>query len=330
VELLGRLLEETSIAENPALETATDEARFILLHVVHDSWRAMNGSSQDEGFLEQMSRLNDKAFTEPYDPDNVWERIYSGLMPRLSAVMGETVHRRYQEEGDAILATGLPMLDEDPAVKDVYEAARCHAVLSLSTDPVYGSLAGRSTIDLLLPEARKFLPGPKALVILQPHKTVGATSPETGESIELQVHRACDKGLRRLAGPQPTLISPQHLTLVLTGQQLALEHDDGTIIARATVQTSSRWRQAARSHRTAVVYFGYGFALHDSPMHRRLMATPAELGHHIDNASDNGLLAAGLVSVRLQIAPSVQHQPPATARQQPRRSTRAQRKKPHR
>ncbi|MFG3590486.1 hypothetical protein [Streptomyces sp. NPDC047990] len=330
VELLGRLLEETGIAENPALETTTDEARFILLQVVHDSWRAMNGSSQDKGLLEQMSQLNDKTFTEPYDPDNVWERIYSGLMPRLSAVMGETVHRSYQEEGDAILATGLPLLERDPAVKDAYEAARCHAVLSLSTDPVYGGLAGRSTIDLLLPEARKFLPGPKALVILQPHKMVGATSPDTGKSIELQVHRACGKGLRRLAGPQPTLISPQHLTLVLTGQQLTLEHDDGTVIARATVQASSQWRQAARSRHSAVVYFGYGFALHDSPTHRRLMASPAELGRHIDSARDNGLLAAGLVSVRLQLAPSVPHRPPATARQQPRRSTRAQRKKPHR
>ncbi|KMS76588.1 hypothetical protein ACM01_05310 [Streptomyces viridochromogenes] len=330
VELLGRLLEETGIAENPALETATDEARFILLQVVHDSWRAMNGNSQYGEFLEQMSRLNDKTFTEPYDPDSVWERIYSGLMPRLSAVMGETVHRNYQEEGDAILATGLPSLDRDPAVKDAYATARCHAVLSLSTDPVYGGLAGRSTIDLLLPEARKFLPGPKAVVILQPHKMVGATSPDTGKSIELQVHRACDKGLRRLVGPQSTLISPQHLTLVLTGQQLTLEHDDGAVIARATVRASSQWRQAARTRHSAVVYFGYGFALHDSPTHRRLMASPTELGRHINSASDNGLLAAGLVSVRLQLAPSVQHRPPATARQQPRRSTRARRRKPHR
>ncbi|MFD8928892.1 hypothetical protein [Streptomyces mirabilis] len=36
-ELLGRLLEETSIAENPALGTSANEARFILLEVVHDN-----------------------------------------------------------------------------------------------------------------------------------------------------------------------------------------------------------------------------------------------------------------------------------------------------
>ncbi|MFD7057069.1 hypothetical protein ACFWBS_54775 [Streptomyces mirabilis] len=36
-ELLGRLLEETSIAENPALGTSADEARFIPLEVVHDN-----------------------------------------------------------------------------------------------------------------------------------------------------------------------------------------------------------------------------------------------------------------------------------------------------
>lgn len=117
---------------------------------------------------------------------------------------------------------------------------------------------------------------------------------------------------------------------MLTGQQLTLEHDDGTVIARATVRASSQWRQAARTRHSAVVYFGYGFELHHSPTHRRLMASPTELGRHINSASDNGLLAAGLVSVRIQPTPSVQHRPPATARQQPRRSTRAQRKKPHR
>ncbi|MCM2517967.1 hypothetical protein NC658_32780 [Streptomyces griseoincarnatus] len=144
---------------------------------------------------------------------------------------------------------------------------------------------------------------------------VGATSPDTGKSLELQVHRACDKGLCRLIGPQPTLISPQHLTLVLTGQQLTLEHDDGTVIARLTAQTSSQWRQAARTRHNAVVYFGYGFELHHCPTHRRLMASPAELGRYIDSASDNGLLAAGLVSVHLQPTPSVQDRPPATASQ---------------
>ncbi len=34
VAFLGRLLEETGIDESPALETATDHARFLLLRVV--------------------------------------------------------------------------------------------------------------------------------------------------------------------------------------------------------------------------------------------------------------------------------------------------------
>ncbi|MEU2624624.1 hypothetical protein ABZ642_42045 [Streptomyces sp. NPDC007157] len=328
VELLGRLLEDTGIAENPAYETSTDEARFILLQVVHDSWRAMNGSGQGAGFLELTRRLTDKTFTDPHDPDNVWERIYAGLAPRLSAVVDENLHRSYQAEGDAILSIGVTLLEQDAMLKEAYETARCHTVLALSTDRVYSSIAVNSTVDLLLPEARKFLPGPRPLVILQPHKMLGATSPDTGKSIELQIHRACDKGLRRLAGPHPVIPSSEHLTLVLIGQELTLEHDDGTVIARSFVQAPGPWQRAARSRRSALVFYGYGFDIHDITAHRRLMAFPAELSRRITGASDNGLLAAASVSVRLPPAPATPPRPSATARNQPRKTTRSERRKP--
>ncbi|MGI5372598.1 hypothetical protein [Streptomyces iakyrus] len=327
VKLLGRLLEETGIAENPAFEASTDEARFILLQVVYDSWRAMNESGQGAGFLKLMRQLSDKTFTDPHDPDNVWERIYDGLAPRLSAVVEENLHRSYQAEGDAILEAGVPLLEQDPSLKEAYEAARCHAVLALSTDRVYGSIAVNSTVDLLLPEARKFMPGPRALVILQPHKMLGATSPVTGKSVEVQIHRACDKGLRRLVGPHPVIPSPENLTLILNDQELILEHDDGTVIARAFVQISGPWQRAARSRRSALVFYGYGFDIHDSPTHRRLMASPAELGPRITKASDNGLLAAACVSVRLAPAPATPPQTPAAPRSQPRKTTRSGRRK---
>lgn len=41
-------------------------------------------------------------------------------------------------------------------------------------------------------------------------------------------------------------ISPQRLALGMTGRQLPLAHDDGTVLARPTVQTSSQRRRTAR------------------------------------------------------------------------------------
>lgn len=328
VELLGRLLNESGIRENPALQTPTDHARFLLLEVVHGSWQAMSGHSQDGGFLELMRQLHDKTFTDPHDPDSVWERIYSGLGPRISAVYGETAHRRFRAEGDAIMATTGAL--EDPSLAATYEASVCHTVLAMSSDPVYGTLAGRSNIDLIAPELRRFLPGPKPLVILQPNVMLVATSPETGKAIEMQIHRACAKGLRRLGGPQPMVPWAEQLTLTLDGQDLVLEHEDGTVVARASVRAPGRWRNAARARHTAVVYYGYGFDLHDHAAHQRIMASPAEVAHRIRNAGESGLLAAALVSVRVQLSPAAsdrQGRNAAAARNQPRRTARSRRKK---
>ncbi|MFC8078731.1 hypothetical protein ACFUN8_24725 [Streptomyces sp. NPDC057307] len=225
-----------------------------------------------------------------------------------------------------MLAEFSPMLQANENLRAAYEEAGCYSVLSLSTDPVYGFLAGRSTLDILLPEIRELLPASRVLVVLRPHQMLGATSPENGESVELQIHRACDKGLRRLIGSRPTIPSPKHLTLTMAGRGLTLEHDDGTVIARANVTASGRWRQAARDRGSALVLYGYGLALHDPPPHRQLMTATAEVHHRIAEASGNGLLAAALVSVHVQPGPTIPESAATAARRQPSRTTRARRK----
>jgi hypothetical protein len=330
IELLGRLLNETAIRENPAIETPTDQARFLLLDLVYTGWKAMSKNSRDSDFLDLMAQLNDATFTDPHEPDSVWERIYYGLQPRLSAVARDRIHEDYQAEGDAIMADSGNLLREDSVASATYEAGACEAVLALSSDPLYGILAGRSTIDLLLPEARHLLPDTKPLVILQPNTMIGATSIETGNTIEVQIHRACAKGLRLLSGPMPTLSCAEGLTLTLTGHDLVLEHSDGTILARASVRASGQWRDAARARGTAALFYGYGFNLRDRTAHRRLMATPADLADQIHTSGEQGLLAAALVSVRIQSSPAppdARRRTVTTVRQQPRRSTRSSRKK---
>ncbi|WP_405500915.1 NB-ARC domain-containing protein [Streptomyces anulatus] len=330
VELLGRLWEETGIHENPALQTATDHARFLLLQVVHGGWRAVKGDSQDRGFLELMGQLSDKTFTDPHDPGSVWERIYGGLMSRMSAVLGDTIERNYQEEMEVIMTPDGGLLLEEPILAANYAAATCHAVLALSTDPLYEALGGTSNIDVLLPEARQWLPPTRPLVILQPITMLGVTSPETGKSVELQIQRACTKGMRRLIGPMPTVPSVDQLTLTLNSQGVILRHADGAILARAFVQASGPWRNAARAGRAAMVYFGYGFEIHDRAEHQRIMASPAEAAQLLDAVREQGLLAGALVSVEvkpLPRKPDAQQRGPAAARTQPQRTTRSGRKK---
>ncbi|WP_218030750.1 hypothetical protein, partial [Streptomyces coelicoflavus] len=118
----------------------------------------------------------------------------------------------------------------------------------------------------------------------------------------------------------------EYLTLTVAGRGLTLEHDDGTVIARANATASGRWRQAARDRGSVLVLYGYGLALHDLPAHRQLMTAPAEVHRRIVEASDSGLLAAALVSVRLQPGPTIPKEAATAARRQPSRSTRARRK----
>ncbi|MGW8354333.1 hypothetical protein [Streptomyces wedmorensis] len=327
VSLLGRLLDETGVLEHPVFETAIDVARFTLLRVAHTGWRAMTEEGGSSTVMELMRQLTDKTFTDPHDPGNVWERIYAGLSPRFAGVASETIHRWQQDEAAAIMASGLPLFEQDPVLRDEFIRARCHALLFLSSDPVYGGLAGRSSLEVLLSESRSFLQRPRAVAILQPRTVIGMTSMDTGESVEVQLHRACEKGMRQFVGPRPTVPSPPHVTLVLSGQKLVLRHDDGTVIASATVSSSSQWRQAARARSNVLVYYGYGFALHHSPTHQQLVASPAALRESLEEACDSGLLAGGLVSVRLQSEPAAPQARPASERKQPRSTSRARRRK---
>ncbi|WP_143664796.1 hypothetical protein, partial [Streptomyces sp. NRRL B-24572] len=178
-----------------------------------------------------MKHLTDKTFTEPHDPDNVWERLYQGLTPRLAVPAGEIVHRKHQAESEEIISAAGTQLLADPAMHAVYEAAPCHGRTAVSSDPAYSVLGGTSNLDVLLPGFRHILPGPRAMVFLEPTTMRVVTSLESGKSTELQIHRACDKGFRRLMDRAASVPSAENITLTLTGRHLVLEHRDGTVIA---------------------------------------------------------------------------------------------------
>ncbi|MFJ7988501.1 hypothetical protein [Streptomyces sp. NPDC096351] len=303
VAFLGRLLEETGVDENPAPEVPTDQARLVLLRVVHGMWRAFSTDSVSSAPMDLMRHLTDKTFTEPHDPDNVWERLYQGLAPRLAVLGGAVVHRRHQAESEEIVSAAGADLLADPAVRAVYEAAPCHGQAAVSTDPAYAPLGITSNLDVLLPELRHVLPGPRALLFLEPTTMLGVTALASGLSTELQIHRACDKGFRRLMDRAASVPSADGITLTLTGRDLVLEHEDGTVVARARVDVSGQWLKAARTRRTVVVYYGYGLDLAETATHRRLLASPTTLRERLTEVSSQGLLATALVSVNLGPAP---------------------------
>ncbi len=327
VEFLGRLLEETGIDESPALETATDHARFLLLQVVHGMWLACSSDRAGSAPLHLMRQLTDKTFTDPYDPADVWERIYQGLLPRLSIMFGEAAHRSHQAQSEAVITTAGEQLLADPVIRDAYEAARCRGHLVVSSDPAYSALAGTSNVEVMLPELRRIVPGPRALAFLEPDTMLGATSTASGKTTELQIHRACGKGFRRLFGEHSSVPSATHISLTLTGQELVLEHEDGTVLARAGVRASGQWLKAARTRQTVIVYYGFGFDLHDGAAHHRLVSSPALLAERLADVGGKGLLAAALVSVRVQpdTASEGRHSPPTTARTQPKKTNRRSR-----
>jgi hypothetical protein len=329
IQLLRRLFEETSIRENTAPEASTDHARFILLRAVLCGWQAMRGEPQSDDLLELMRQLNDKTFTDPHLADSAWERIYAGLLPRLSAMLREMHHGAYEAAANAIIAASGGFLQSDPLFADPYAAASCHAVSALSTDPKYGVLAGGSNLDLLLPEARLYEGIPRPLVILQPKLMIGVTSSETGKSIELQLQRACSKGLRHFVGPMPILPPADEVLLRVAGQNLLLTHEDGTILARASTQVSEKWRSAARSRGYAVVIFGFGLSLNDRTEHDRLCASPTEIVRHVQESGEKGLLAGGLVPVKVRFDPDphARGERRVRARNQPRRTTRSGRRR---
>ncbi|WP_405702937.1 hypothetical protein OG209_39825 [Streptomyces sp. NBC_01383] len=163
-------------------ETPTDVARFTLLRVAYAGWKAMAEEGDSSTVMELIRQLTDKMFTDPHDPGSVWERIYAGLIPRLAGVASDTLHRQQQDEAAAIMAVGLPLLEQDPTLRDEFTLARCHALLFLSSDPVYGNLAGRCTSGLLA--------GGLVSVRLQPEPTTAQTRPASGRKQPHSTSRA--------------------------------------------------------------------------------------------------------------------------------------------
>ncbi|MGW2305428.1 NB-ARC domain-containing protein [Streptomyces sp. NPDC001809] len=327
VEFLGRLLQETGVDDNPEPEIPTDRARLVLLRVVHGMWRAFSTDSVSSAPMDLMRHLTDKTFTEPYDPDNVWERLYHGLVPRLTSLGGAAVHRKHQAESEEIVAAAGADLLADPAVRAVYEAAACHGQAAVSSDPAYAALGLTSDLDVLLPEFRHIVSGPRALLFLEPTTLLGVTALASGLSTELQLHRACDKGFRRLMGRAASVPSADGITLSLTGRDLVLEHGDGTVLARARVDVSGQWLKAARTRQTVVVYYGYGLDLAETAAHRRLLASPTALQGRLTEVGGQGLLATALVSVNLGPVPAAapQEGAPSPRRTQPKRGSKRSR-----
>ncbi|MFI9175507.1 hypothetical protein [Streptomyces lincolnensis] len=327
VEFLGRLLEETGIDQVPAPESPTDQARLLLLRVVHGMWQSVRAESWGSAPMSLMGELTDKVFTDPYDSDDVWERTYNGLLPRLAALGREAVHRGWQAGSEAVLSVAGTELLANPVIRAAYEAAQCHGRAVLSSDPAYSGFGGMSDLEAVLPEIHQIIPGPRAMVFLEPTVMLGVTSNESGKSTELQIHRACDKGFRRLMSSKVVSIpSPKDITLTLTGDDLVLEHEDGTVLARATTSASGQWLKAARTRGTALVYYGFGLDLHTASVHQRLLASATELGERLVDVSGKGLLSAALVSVRVSpsATPDVALRQPV-ARKQPKKSSRRSR-----
>ncbi|MCE0446602.1 hypothetical protein LT493_24120 [Streptomyces tricolor] len=108
------------------------------------------------------------------------------------------------------------------------------------------------------------------MAFLEPVTMLGVTSTASGKTTELQIHRACDKGFRRLFGNGSSVPSAGQISLTLTGRELVLRHEDGTVLARADVRASGQWLRAARARQTVMVYYGYG----PGPEGRRRTPTP--------------------------------------------------------
>ncbi|MCE0446601.1 hypothetical protein LT493_24115 [Streptomyces tricolor] len=78
-----------------------------------------------------MRQLTDKTFTEPYDPDNVWERIYDGLLPRVVDHGRRPPAPQPPGAGETIISSAGEELLADPMMRAVYDAARCSGRLAL-------------------------------------------------------------------------------------------------------------------------------------------------------------------------------------------------------
>jgi hypothetical protein len=327
VRLLGRLLLETGIQENPALETRTDQARFLLLRAVYIGWRAVNGLAPHGEFLELLGQLTDKPLDEPYDPSSAWERIYQGLAPRMESQVSVQSDAQFLAEADYAIAPDGSLLGGDPKVRAAYHAAECHVSLELPANGMlYDTMALNGSLDVF--RTRPLMTTRATPVaIFEPSQIIGATNLATGKSLELQVQRACSKGLRRLIGAHSSIPNAQHLRLVADDAGLSLEHEDGTVLGRSTTSANGPWLTAARRQKSVLVLFGHGLELYNRAEHERIIASPHEVARRFTDASAKGLLAAAAVPFVSRPHPTPQTQRASGAsRRQPTRTTRSERR----
>ncbi|MFJ9459135.1 hypothetical protein ACIRST_29115 [Kitasatospora sp. NPDC101447] len=320
LELLIRLINDIGLDLADLATDNFDRARFILLRTVCAASRAAVAPSQSDEFMELLQQLTEMTFADDPVQARLWETIYEGLLPRMSAIAASTIHAEAQAGGDAILSSALDQgAEATVAVEKALIEVGTHVRLMLSTDPSLSSFNFGSTVDLLSPGGQWF-PGPMPIVLLQPERLVVATSPITGKSIEVQLHRTCAYGFRRLLGPHLTIPCPEGLTLEQDGPALVLHDAEGFVLARASAVVPLKWREAAIRRGRALVLYGFAFALDTPAISRRIFTSSMAVYQSVEQAADKGLIAAAAVSVKLSTTVPTQ-------RRQQRRTTRSSRRR---
>lgn len=137
--------------------------------------------------------------------------------------------------------------------------------------------------------------GSLPVAVFEPQKVVGATSPHTGKTVELQIEHIVSSGFRRLRRDAQGEISRLPTWSVRrTGVGLEL-WDHGGIWARGDVVADEEWLQAAEKHRRVLVVYGVLCGVG---------ASEGEIDAGQDHAdlralaSRNGFVAAAIVSWR--------------------------------
>ncbi|MGW4394938.1 hypothetical protein ACWEHA_06570 [Amycolatopsis nivea] len=98
--------------------------------------------------------------------------------------------------------------------------------------------------------------GSLPVVVFEPQKVIGATSPHTGETVELQIEHIVSSGFRRL--PRDTEEEmPRLPTWSVRRTAVGMElWDHGGIWARGDVVPDEEWLQAAEKHKRVLVVYG--------------------------------------------------------------------------
>ncbi|WNI14075.1 hypothetical protein [Actinacidiphila sp. ITFR-21] len=312
--LLGRLLDDTGSDHLTTAANAPEHAQILLLHTVHALWQvfaseeaARVSSPAHLKFSNLLRQLTDKTFTDPHDPDSVWERIYDGLASRMTAMVTDVHHHQVQTTVDAGLGDNAELLQHNARFTELLNSGRVRGRLALSTDALLAATPIGTNADLLAKD-RRFFPGPTPVVLLEPARMLGITLLETGEPFELQIHRICAHGFRRMLGAHTSVPAVADLHLHLDNSTLRLRGPQEVLLAEAPVAATREWHSAARARGRALVLYGFAFDLH-LPPHQGALSSPHAFALRLAQAANAGLVAAALVPVTTSNSPPPRRKP---------------------